>query len=137
MTIGLAKKIRQNVSNWLRRRIIPLMIFGTLFFTGFVLLYNRIVVVIPAGSVGVIFRPLSDGIDFQRVYREGLNLKLPWNSVSQYSTRVNTETLDLTLMTADLLETEVTVVFQYEINRLTVPLLHHYAGADFLKKIIV
>ncbi|MEI8401166.1 MAG: prohibitin family protein [Alcaligenaceae bacterium] len=137
MKIGLAKKIRQNVSNWLRRRIVPLMIVGVVALAGFVLLFNRIVVVIPAGNVGVIYRPLSDGIDFRRVYREGVNLKLPWNSVTQYSTRVNSETLELTLLTADLLETQVTVVFQYEINRLTAPLLHQYAGADFLKKIIV
>ena len=73
----------------------------------------------------------------RHVYREGLNLNLPWNSVTQYSTRVNVETLELTLLTADLLETQVTVAFQYEINRLTVPLLHKYAGTDFLKKIIV
>jgi prohibitin 1 len=137
MIIGFAKKIRQSASQWCRRRIIPLMIFGIVALAGFVLLFNRIVMVIPTGNVGVVYRPLSGGIDLQYVYQEGLNLKLPWNSVTQYSTRVNVENLELTLLTADLLETHVTVAFQYEINRLTAPLLHKYAGADFLKKIIV
>jgi prohibitin 1 len=137
MILGLPKKIMQRTLQWCRRHIILLMILSVGGITGFVLLFNRIVVVIPAGSVGVIYRPFSDGIDVRHVYREGLNLNLPWNSVTQYSARVNVETLELTLLTADLLETHVKVSFQYEINRLTVPMLHKYAGTDFLKKIIV
>lgn len=137
MILGLPKKIWQRTSGWCRRHIVLLMILSVVAATSVVLLFNRIVVVIPAGSVGVIYRPFSDGIDVRHVYREGLNLSLPWNTVTQYSARVNVETLELTLLTADLLETQVTVAFQYEINRLTVPLLHKYAGADFLKKIIV
>ncbi len=137
MILGLPKKIMQRLSKWFRRHIILIMILSVVTVTGFVLLFSRIVVLIPAGSVGVIYRPFSDGIDVRQVYREGLNLNLPWNSVTQYSTRVNVETLELSLLTSDLLETQVTVAFQYEINRLTVPLLHKYAGADFLKKIIV
>jgi len=137
MRIASLKKIKNSASQWCRRRIILLMLLSVVAMTGFVLLYNRIVMLIPAGNVGVIYRPFSGGIDVRHVYREGLNLNLPWNSVTQYSTRVNVETLELTLLTADLLETQVTVAFQYEINSLTVPLLHKYAGTDFLKKIIV
>lgn len=137
MILSFAKKVIVSTSQWCGRHTILLMILLALLATAFVLLFNRIVVVIPAGSVGVIYRPFSDGIDVRQVYREGLNLNLPWNSVTQYSTRVNVETLELTLLTADLLETQVTVAFQYEINRLTAPLLHKYAGTDFLKKIIV
>ena len=137
MILGLPKKIRQLTLGWCRRHIVLLMILSVVAATSVVLLFKRIVVVIPAGSVGVIYRPFSDGIDVRQVYREGLNLNLPWNTVTQYSARVNVETLELTLLTADLLETQVTVAFQYEINRLTVPLLHKYAGTDFLKKIIV
>ena len=137
MILGLPRKIMHGVSQWCRRHIILLMILSVLSATGFVLLFNRIVVVIPAGSVGVIYRPFSDGIDVRYVYQEGLNFNWPWNTVTQYSTRVNVETLNLNLLTADLLETEVSVAFQYEVNRLTVPLLHKYAGTDFLKKIIV
>ena len=137
MILGLPKKIKQLTLGWCRRHIFLLLILSVVAATSVVLLFNRIVVVIPAGSVGVIYRPFSDGIDVRHVYREGLNLNLPWNTVTQYSARVNVETLELTLLTADLLETQVTVAFQYEINRLTVPLLHKYAGTDFLKKIIV
>ena len=137
MILRIPKKIFLGITGWCKRHIVPLLILALLGVTACVLLINRIVMVVPAGNVGVVYRPLSGGVDLNVVYREGLHLKLPWTGVTLYSTRINAEHLKLSLLTADLLETQVTIAFQYEINRATVPLLHRYAGADFLQKLIV
>lgn len=137
MILRIPKKIFLGITGWCKRHIVPLLILALLGVTACVLLINRIVMVVPAGNVGVIYRPLSGGVDLNVVYREGLHLKLPWTGVTLYSTRINAEHLKLSLLTADLLETQVTIAFQYEINRATVPLLHRYAGTDFLQTLIV
>jgi regulator of protease activity HflC (stomatin/prohibitin superfamily) len=120
-----------------KRHIVPLLIVMILFITGIVLLWQRIVIVVPGGSVGVLYRPFSGGIQLDRTLGEGLHIIWPLNFVTQYSTRVNAQELDLTLLTSDLLEVDVKVVFQYEINRQTATLLHRYVGPDYLKKIMI
>ena len=119
-----------------KRHLVPLLVSMILLVTGIVLLWQRIVIVVPGGSVGVLYRPFSGGVQLDRVLNEGLHIIWPLNYVTQYSTRVNVQELELNLLTTDLLEADVKVVFQYEINRHTVPLLHRYAGPEFLKKII-
>ena len=119
-----------------KRHLVPLLVSMILLLIGIVLLWQRIVIVVPGGSVGVLYRPFSGGVQLNRVLNEGLHIIWPLNYVTQYSTRVNVQELELNLLTSDLLEADVKVVFQYEINRQTVALLHRYAGPDFLKKII-
>ena len=119
-----------------KRHLVPLLVSMILLVTGIVLLWQRIVIVVPGGSVGVLYRPFSGGVQLDRVLNEGLHIIWPLNYVTQYSTRVNVQELELNLLTADLLEADVKIAFQYEINRNTVALLHRYAGPEFLKKII-
>ena len=119
-----------------KRHLVPLFVSMILLLTGIVLLWQRIVIVVPAGGVGVLYRPFSGGVQLDRVLNEGLHIIWPLNYVTQYSTRVNVQELELNLLTADLLEADVKIVFQYEVNRHTVALLHRYAGPEFLKKII-
>lgn len=129
--------LRLSVIERIKRHSIPLLIVMILFSTGVVLLWPRIVIVVPAGNVGVLYRPFSGGVQLDRVLNEGLHVIWPLNDVTQYSTRVNAQELDLTLLTSDLLDADVKIVFQYVINRNTVALLHQYAGPAFLKKIII
>ena len=136
-TLEKLKAMRLSIRAHIKRNIVPLLILMILFGTGIVLLWQRIVIVVPGGSVGVLYRPFSGGVQLDKILNEGLHVVWPLNHVTQYSTRVNAEELDLNLLTADLLETNVKVVFQYEINRNTAPWLHRYTGPDFLKKIII
>jgi regulator of protease activity HflC (stomatin/prohibitin superfamily) len=100
-------------------------------------LWPSVVVKIPVGHNGVLYRPLSNGVDEKQVLKEGLFLKLPWNSVVQYNVQLQTEKLELAVMTSDLLKTKVTLVFQYELYPNTLPLLHKYVGPDYLNKILI
>lgn len=112
-------------------------LLALLFISGVIVLFPRILVIIPTGKNGVIYRPLSGGVDLQEVIREGAHLVFPWNTITQYSVQVQLQELKLQLMTSDLLKTNVTVSFQFEVNPNTLPFLHKYVGKDYLDKMII
>lgn len=108
-----------------------------LFIASILVLWPLVAVKIPVGNNGVLYRPLSNGVDEKLVLKEGFFLKLPWNTVTQYNIQLQTEKLELAVMTSDLLKTKVTLVFQYELYPNTLPLLHKYVGPDYLNKILI
>ena len=121
----------------LRQNLMGFLIGFLLVMAGVIVLWSRIILIVPGGNLAVLYRPLAGGIDLQRVYREGVHVIFPWDSATQYDSRVQVHTVDLKLLTADQLEADVTITFQYEINPTTVPLLHKYAGPSYLQKMIV
>ena len=122
---------------WLDGKMIPFFLFVLLFVSAFIVLWPRLVVIIPPGFNGVVYRPLSDGVDLNDLMLEGAKLKLPWNTVTQYSIQIQLKELKLKLMTADQLNTNVTVSFQYAVNPYTLPYLHKFVGTNYLEKMII
>ena len=101
-----------------------------------VVLWPYIVKVIPAGNAGVLYRPLFGGVEMEHVYYEGVHVIFPWDTLTQYNARIQTQSVDIDVLTKDLLKTRVTVVYQYEINTLTLPLLHKYIGPNYLTSVV-
>lgn len=101
-----------------------------------VVLWPYVVRVIPAGYVGVLYRPLFGGVDVDNVYHEGVHLVFPWDTLTQYNARIQTKSVEIDVLTRDLLKTKVTVVYQHEINSLTLPLLHKYIGPNYLDSVV-
>jgi regulator of protease activity HflC (stomatin/prohibitin superfamily) len=125
------------LTRWAEHHMLTLLFVFTLVISSLIVLWPKVFVKVPAGSVGVIYRPLSGGVDLARLYREGFFLILPWNELTLYSVRVQLKELSLELLTADLLLTKVKVGFQYELNPLTVPMLHKFVGPDYLSTLII
>lgn len=100
------------------------------------LLWPKIVNVVPAGNVAVIYRPLWGGVDMSEVYKEGVHFVFPWNTFTQYDARLQNQVLELDVLTSDLLKSKVKVVYQYEIDVRTLPMLHKYIGPDYLNKVV-
>jgi regulator of protease activity HflC (stomatin/prohibitin superfamily) len=107
-----------------------------LFSATLIVLWPHIVVSIPAGNVGVLFQLPFKGINTDRVLGPGLVIKFPWDTVTQYNGRIQKASTNLDILTEDLMKSNITINFQYEINTLTVPLLHQYVGPDYFEKII-
>jgi regulator of protease activity HflC (stomatin/prohibitin superfamily) len=101
-----------------------------------VVLWPYVVKVVPAGSAGVLYRPLFGGVNLNSVYYEGVHFIFPWDTLTQYNARIQTKTVEIDVLTKDLLKTKVTVAYQYEINAMTLPLLHKYVGQNYLETII-
>ena len=122
---------------WLDGKMLTILLIILLFVSALIVLWPRVLVIIPTGSNGVIYRPLGGGVDLNDLLREGAKLILPWNKVTEYSVQIQLKELKLQLMTADLLKTNVTVSFQYEVNPYTLPYLHKYVGVNYLDKMII
>ena len=117
--------------------MLGILFLSFVFFGAAVVLYPNIVVKVPAGSKGVIFRPFSGGIDLSAVYGEGVHILFPFNSMTNYSIALNVHKMELDVLTSDLLKSKVTVSFQYAPSEQTLPLLYRYVGLDYLNKFII
>lgn len=131
------RNVYQKFSDWVVINLIPMLIIFFLFIGGVVILYPRIVILVPAGSVGVMYRALDGGVALDEVVPEGVTLIMPWNSVSQYNSRIQVQSLELDVLTSDLLKSKVKLNFQFEVNRLTVPLLHKFVGPNYVKTMVI
>jgi len=116
--------------------LIQLLITSFVLLGSIIVLWPTVIHVIPAGYVGVVYRPLLGGVDLNRVYKEGYCFIWPWDTLTQYNARVQTKSVDIQVMTSDSLKTNVKVVYQHEINANTLPFLHRYVGPDYQTKII-
>ena len=101
-----------------------------------VVLWPYVVKVVPAGNAGVLYRPLFGGVNLDKVYSEGVHLVFPWDTLTQYNSRIQTRSIEIDLLTKDLLKTNVVVTYQYEVNPLTLPLLHKYVGPNYVEAIL-
>lgn len=131
------RNIYQKFADWVVINLIPMLIILFLFIGGIVILYPRIVILVPAGSVGVMYRAFGGGVALDKVVPEGVTLIMPWNSVSQYNSRIQVQSLELDVLTSDLLKSKVKLNFQFEVNRLTVPLLHKFVGPNYVKTMVI
>ena len=122
---------------WAEQKLLTIFFTAVLIMSSIIILWPLMFVVVPAGKIGVIYRPLSEGVDLDEIIKEGAYLILPWNKVTQYSVQIQLKELDLELLTSDLLKTNVKVSFQFEVNPNTLPLLHKYVGVDYLDKMII
>ena len=125
------------ITGWIAGNFIALTFSVILLSIAVVVLWERVVIIIPAGYVGVIYRPLFGGIAMDKVLNEGLNIVFPLNTVTQYDGRVQMNKIEMEVLTKDQLRSDIKVSFQFQINKYGLPLLHKYVGADYLKKVIL
>jgi regulator of protease activity HflC (stomatin/prohibitin superfamily) len=120
----------------LKNRVVELSAFFLVLLASFLILWPYFIKNIPAGSVGVIYKPLWGGVELDVYYSEGLRVILPWETLTIYDARLQQKTIDIEVLTSDLLKSTVTVSFQYQINAPTVPFLHKYIGKNYYEKVI-
>ena len=127
----------RTITGWIAGNFILLTFTAILLSISVVVLWKRVVIVIPAGSVGVIYRPLSGGIAMNQILNEGLNLVFPLNTVTEYDARVQMKQIQMEVLTKDQLRSDIKVSFQFQINKYALPLLHKFVGPDFVTKVIL
>lgn len=134
--MSLFKKLYTRIDAFIDKYLIQSLIFSFVMIGSLVVLWPIVVKVVPAGYAGVLYRPLFGGVYLDRVYGEGVHFVFPWDTFTQYNARMQTNKVNLEVLTSDLLKTRITVVYQYEINESTLPLLHKYVGPTYDKTII-
>lgn len=127
----------RTIMGWIAGNFIALTFAAILLSIGVVVLWQRVVIIIPAGSVGVLYRPLFGGIAMDKVLGEGLNIVFPLNTVTQYDARIQMKQIQMEVLTKDQLRSDIKVSFQFQINKYALPLLHKFVGPDYLTKVVL
>jgi len=96
-----------------------------------IVIWPYVTIVIPAGKVGVLFRPLVGGTSISRPMTEGLNIYLPWNQITLYDTRIQVAKTQFEAVTNEGLHVRIGVVYRYRVHASKAGRLHKVIGPDF------
>lgn len=99
-------------------------------------LWQRIFISVPAGSYAVMYRFFAGGTVTNRVWREGLNIIPPWDSLTIYETRLQSKKIQFDVLSEEGLNLDVEVVVRYRANKEMLGYLHQDVGTDYFERLI-
>jgi prohibitin 1 len=112
-----------------------LFIIGAIIIGILILAFN-VAVNIKAGEAGVLFRPLSGGVDTERTYGEGLHIIAPWNKMVTYDVRQQEVMESMAVLSSNGLEIKVDVSVWYLPTYSDLPQLHQQKGTQYLERVV-
>jgi regulator of protease activity HflC (stomatin/prohibitin superfamily) len=98
-----------------------------------IVLYPHMVVTVPSGQVGVLWKLFGGGtvLDPRKLKNEGFNLILPWNRVFLYDLRLQSFTEPYNAISSDGVSLTATVIVRFRLQRDAVPVLHQAIGPNY------
>src|SRR5712671_518075 len=98
-----------------------------------IVLYPHMVVTVPSGEVGVLWKRFGGGtvLDPRRLKNEGFNLILPWNQVFLYDLRLQSFTESYNAISSDGVSLTATIIVRFRLQRDAVPVLHQAIGPNY------
>ncbi len=112
-----------------------LFIIGTVIIGMLILAFN-VAINIKAGEAGVLFRPLSGGVDTKKTYGEGLHIIAPWNKMVTYDVRQQEVMESMAVLSSNGLEIKVDVSVWYLPSYAELPQLHQQKGTQYLERVV-
>ena len=119
------------------RRQAPYLVLGLFLWALLVVFFfDRVVISIHPGELGVLWRRMGGGTQVDRSYPEGMHLILPINEMTLYNVRkqVYSDTLDV--LSVDGLTIQVHYSVRYYLDKDTLPLLHQRVGPDYVNVVV-
>jgi regulator of protease activity HflC (stomatin/prohibitin superfamily) len=125
---------RRFIENYLPMVVIYLMV-ATLVA---IVLYPHMVVTVPSGQVGVLWKRFGGGtvLDPRKLKNEGFNLILPWNQVFLYDLRLQSFTESYNAISSDGVSLAATMVVRFRLQRDSVPVLHQAIGPNYERVLV-
>ncbi|WP_435141581.1 prohibitin family protein [Pseudopelagicola sp. nBUS_19] len=117
-----------------RRKILLAIMGCVLLLTA---LAPRLLVIVPAGHGGVLFKSFWEGTDLTRTLGEGLNIIAPWNLVTNYSLRLSVAEESYPVVSSKGLHYNIHASFRWRLNTTTLPILHRDLGASYTEVMLV
>jgi len=126
---------RGRIWRWFRRRLPGLILFFLIAVFVGVVLFPYVVVNVPSGHVGVLWKRFAGGtvIEARKLKNEGLHLILPWNRVFIYDLRIQAENQMYHAISTDGVGLDATINVRFRLKRDYVPQLHQVVGPDYMK----
>jgi regulator of protease activity HflC (stomatin/prohibitin superfamily) len=119
-----------------RRQAPPLILLFSLLAFLVVFFFNRIVIAVHPGELGVLWRLLGGGTQIDTVYREGIHVILPINRMYIYNVRKQQFADNINVLTVDGLTVSVRYSVRYFLEKDTLPLLHQHVGPDYVNVVV-
>jgi regulator of protease activity HflC (stomatin/prohibitin superfamily) len=125
------RRWRRFVEKYLPGLVIYLMVAALLT----LVFYPRVVVTVPSGQVGVLWKRFHNGtvLDPRELLDEGLHLILPWDRVFLYDLRVQSITESYNAISKDGVSLTAALNIRYRLKHDSIPTLHQVIGPDYLK----
>src|SRR5438128_6458237 len=100
-----------------------------------IVLYPHMVVTVPSGQVGVLWKRFGGGtvLDPRKLKNEGFNLILPWNQVFLYDLRLQSFTEPYNAISSDGVSLTATINVRFRLQRNAVPVLHQAIGPNYVQ----
>jgi len=98
-----------------------------------VVLWPRILVTVPSGQVGVLWKRFAGGtvLDPRQLKDEGLHLILPWDKLFLYDLRLQSLTDTYNAISSDGVSMRATLNIRFRMQREAIPTLHQVIGPDY------
>ncbi len=101
-----------------------------------VLIFAGCASTIKPGNQGLMWRPLSSGLEQDEIYKDGIVWHLPWNNVIEYEVQWNSYQEDVDILTADDLHMRVTITTVLRPISQQLPQLVLEVGSDYYNRLV-
>lgn len=119
----------------LRRRLRfygdDLMISAIVLVALLIFLLPSMVITIPAGHLGVLWKRFGGGTVLDQVIPEGTTAILPWDKIFVYDARLQSIDREFEVLSSDGLKLKVDLAWRYRVIPHVLGKLHRYAGPDY------
>lgn len=89
-----------------------------------------------SGEVGVIWSRFGGGTRTDRVFREGTHVKWPWDVITIYNVRTQTDTHTYQALSSEGVQVTAEVTYRYQVQAEDAGLLHKEVGPDYLNVVV-
>ncbi len=128
--------LRYRCKIFVKRYPLQLISLGLLMSLLLVFFFDKIVISIHSGEVGVLWRRLGNGTVIDNVYLEGVHVILPINKMYVYNIRKQHYNDSIDVLTRDGLTVKVQYTVRYFVDKDTLPLLHQRIGPDYVNVVV-
>ena len=122
--------------HYVRQHVVEVTIAALIFLFLIIYFAGNMFITIPSGSVGVLWERFTGGTVLNRYLGEGFHIIMPWNKIFIYDTRVQLRNESLDALSADGLDLQINVAYQFELIPASVPTLHQYVGPNYIEVMI-
>lgn len=129
--------IRQKAKLWIREHLPTFFVVILILITLFLLLFNRIVIIVGAGEAGVLYRIFYGGTVTTKVYGEGIQLIWPWDEMTVYNVRVQETGSELDVLTESGLEVHLYLSIRYAPEYKLLGILHKTVGPEYVTRVVI
>ncbi len=121
----------------MNNRSLTFIIIAAVSFIILLVVINNIMITIPSGNSGVLYRKFSGGTVTDEFFGEGVHFTAPWNTMYLYDVRTQEIEESMEVLSANGLSIKVDVSVRFSPDKTQLGTIHQTIGQNYLQKIII